>query len=128
LDGQELPAVEVDPERITQVLGNLVSNALRHTPPGGLITLAAVRPADRQLTITVQDSGGGIPAEDLPHIFERFYRGDKVRQRNGSSGLGLAIARSIVEAHGGTISAESAEGQGTIFSITLPIQPSYVIE
>jgi signal transduction histidine kinase len=71
--------------------------------------------------MTVQDTGSGIPTEDLPHVFERFFRGDRVRQRNGSSGLGLAIARSIVDAHKGTITAESQEGQGTTFKIVLPI-------
>jgi signal transduction histidine kinase len=118
----ELPTVELDPERMTQVLGNLVSNALRHTPAGGTISLAANIQDNNHLTITVHDTGTGIPAEDLPHIFERFFRGDRVRQRTGSSGLGLAIARSIVEAHKGTITAESQEEQGTSFTITLPIE------
>ncbi|MFZ0544555.1 MAG: HAMP domain-containing sensor histidine kinase [Candidatus Promineifilaceae bacterium] len=117
-----LPTVELDPERITQVLGNLVSNAIRHTLEGGTISLAANQVDDNHLRMTVQDSGTGIPAEDLPYIFKRFFRGDRVRQRTGSSGLGLAIARSIVEAHKGTITAESQEGQGTTFIITLPIQ------
>jgi signal transduction histidine kinase len=120
----DLPHVDIDPERMTQVLGNLVSNALRYTLPGGTISLAANKINDQQLTLTVQDSGNGIPAEELPHIFERFYRGDKVRSRTGSSGLGLAIARSIVEAHKGTISAESQEESGTTFTITLPIHLS----
>ncbi len=116
----DLPVVELDPERMTQVLGNLVSNALRHTPTDGMITLSAKQLDSQDLMITVQDTGSGIPTEDLPHIFERFVRGDRVRQRTGSSGLGLAIARSIVEAHGGTITAESEEGQGTTFKIILP--------
>jgi signal transduction histidine kinase len=120
-DGQDLPMVEMDPERMTQVLGNLVSNALRHTPDGGTISLAAKKLDDSHLVMTVQDTGSGIPTEDLPHVFERFFRGDRVRQRNGSSGLGLAIARSIVDAHKGTITAESQEGQGTTFKIVLPI-------
>jgi signal transduction histidine kinase len=118
----ELPTVELDPERMTQVLGNLVSNALRHTPAGGTISLAANIQDNNHLTITVHDTGTGIPAEDLPHIFERFFRGDRVRQRTGSSGLGLAIARSIVEAHKGTITADSQEEQGTTFTITLSIK------
>jgi signal transduction histidine kinase len=117
----DLPMVEMDPERMTQVLGNLVSNALRHTPSGGTISLSAEPVGDKTLRLMVEDSGSGIPAEDLPHIFERFFRGDRVRERTGSSGLGLAIARSIVEAHGGSITAESAEGQGTRFLITLPV-------
>jgi signal transduction histidine kinase len=120
-DGQDLPMVEMDPERMTQVLGNLVSNALRHTPDGGTISLAAKKLDDRHLVMTVQDTGSGIPTEDLPHVFERFFRGDRVRRRNGSSGLGLAIARSIVDAHKGVITAESQEGQGTTFRIMLPI-------
>lgn len=120
VENSELPNINVDPERMTQVLGNLVSNALRHTQSDGSIVLAAEK-QDGHMLITVQDTGSGIPAEDLPHIFERFFRGDRVRQRTGSSGLGLAIARSIVEAHEGTITAESAEGQGTTFAINIPI-------
>lgn len=117
----DLPMVELDPERMTQVLGNLVSNAMRHTPAEGTITLEAKRVDNGHLAFTVQDTGSGISADDLPHVFERFFRGDRVRQRNGSSGLGLAIARSIVEAHQGTITVESQEGEGTTFIITLPI-------
>lgn len=120
VENPNLPNINVDPERMSQVLGNLVSNALRHTQSEGSIVLAAER-HDKQVVVTVQDTGSGIPAEDLPHIFERFFRGDRVRLRTGSSGLGLAIVRSIVEAHGGKISAESEEGQGTTFAITLPI-------
>jgi signal transduction histidine kinase len=119
-NSSDLPPVELDPERMTQVLGNLVSNALRHTPAGGAVYLQAELKGDKNLLMTVRDTGAGISAEDLPHIFERFFRGDKVRQRTGSSGLGLAIARSIVEAHGGGITAESTLGTGTIFTITLP--------
>jgi signal transduction histidine kinase len=117
----DLPLLELDPERMTQVLGNLVSNALRHTPTGGTISLSAQKISDNHLTLTIQDTGSGIPAEDLPHIFERFFRGDRVRTRTGSSGLGLAIARSIVEAHKGTIRVESQENHGTSFIITLPL-------
>ena len=114
-----LPPVLVDPGRMAQVLGNLVSNALRHTPAGGQVTLSAGQSHD-QLWLRVRDTGAGIAAEDLPHIFRRFYRSDKSRSRNGESGLGLAIARSIVEAHGGQITAESPPGQGTTFTIMLP--------
>lgn len=115
-----LPAVEVDPERMAQVLGNLLSNALRYTPPGGRITLAA-EAQDASVRLRVQDTGVGIAPEALPHIFERFYRADPARHAgDGSSGLGLAIARSIVEAHGGTITVASQPGQGTTFTITLP--------
>ena len=116
-----LPEVDVDPERIAQVLSNLVSNALRYTPAGGAITLAATAQADT-VQLRVQDTGAGIAPEALPHIFERFYRADPSRQQeNGSSGLGLAIAKSIVEAHGGTIGVESVVGRGTTFTINLPV-------
>ncbi len=116
----DLPTIEVDFERMVQVLGNLVSNALRFTPAGGQIRLGAFR--DRQaVCLFVQDTGVGIPAEALPRIFRRFYRVDSSRpQDQGESGLGLAIARSIVEAHGGVIWADSEEGQGTTFTISLP--------
>ncbi len=112
-----LPAVSVDPERMAQVLDNLILNALRYTPQGGEIVLSAC--AGGNVEFQVRDNGSGIAAEDLPHIFNRFYRGDKARQQNGKSGLGLAIARSIVEAHGGTIGAESAPVQGSTFTIGL---------
>ena len=97
----DLPELEIDPDRMQQVLSNLVSNALRYTPSGGRITLAARRADAGHLLLSVQDSGAGIAAEDLPRVFERFYRGDHSRQEEGASGLGLAIARSIVELHGG---------------------------
>lgn len=123
VDGVE---VDVDPERIAQVLGNLLGNALRYTPAGGQITLSAETAGD-QVRLSVADSGAGITADDLPHIFERFYRADRSRrQYDGSSGLGLAIAKSIVEAHAGTISVASTVGQGTTFTISLPasVQPA----
>jgi signal transduction histidine kinase len=114
------PFMVADPDRMAQVLNNLVNNALRHTPAGGKVTLAATEDGDR-VRLTVTDSGQGISAEDLPHIFDRFYRGDKARQRHeGGSGLGLAIARSIVEAHGGRIWAESQGGKGARFVVELP--------
>jgi signal transduction histidine kinase len=122
----DLPRVDVDPERMVQVLGNLVSNALRYTPTGGQIVLAAravkARGASRQVVqLLVQDSGQGIAPDVLPHVFDRFYRGDASRQQQeGESGLGLAIARSIVQAHGGTIDIESTLGKGTTFTIELP--------
>jgi two-component system sensor histidine kinase BaeS len=116
----DLPTVEVDPERMAQMLGNLVSNALRYTPEGGQITLAAQADADA-VTLRIQDNGAGIAPQELPHIFDRFYRGDRSRQQGeGESGLGLAIAKSLVEAHGGSISAASTLGQGTTFTISLP--------
>jgi signal transduction histidine kinase len=111
----------VDPERMGQVLGNLLDNALRHTPPGGTVTVGVDR-APTAVTITVADTGEGIPAEHLPHVFERFYRVDAARDPGrGGSGVGLAIARAIVAAHGGRLAAASAgTGTGTTFTITLP--------
>lgn len=114
-----LPHVSVDPDRMAQVLGNLVSNALRHTPAEGRICLAATH-QDRRVLLTVQDTGAGIPPDQLPHVFDRFYRGDEARGDGGESGLGLAIAKSLVELHGGTISVESSLGKGTTFTIALP--------
>ena len=116
-----LPNVRVDFERMVQVLGNLVSNALRYTPAGGQITLGADAETE-QVQLRVEDTGSGIPPEVLPRIFRRFYRADPARPKDqGESGLGLAIARSIVEAHGGTIGVESEEGRGTVFQIRLPV-------
>lgn len=118
-----LPDVAVDPDRLAQVLDNLVSNALRFTPAGGRVQIAAARAANG-VTLTVSDSGRGIDAADLPYVFARFYRGDRARQRQGegsSSGLGLAISKSIVEQHGGTIGVESVPGAGTEFIVTLPV-------
>jgi two-component system, OmpR family, sensor histidine kinase BaeS len=117
----ELPEVDVDPDRMAQVLGNLVSNALRYTPADGQILLTAETTTDG-VALRVRDTGAGIDPADLPYIFERFYRSDRSRQQNGESGLGLPIARSLVEMHGGRISVESSLGQGTTFSITLPVQ------
>lgn len=114
-----LPRVAVDLQRIEQVFDNLISNALRYTPQGGEIVLSGSAQGGRVL-MRVTDNGSGIAAEDLPHIFDRFYRADKSRPLNGESGLGLAIAKSIVEAHGGTIRAESTAGQGATFIVSLP--------
>lgn len=107
-----------DYDRLYQVLANLVRNALDHTPQGGTITLASGAEEDR-VVLTVQDTGEGIPAEDLPYIFDRFWRGDKSRSTHGH-GLGLAISRGLVRAHGGSISAESTPGEGTTFRVELP--------
>lgn len=111
-----LSEIEVDPERIAQVLGNLVSNALRYTSAGGHIRLTAETSLEGTI-LCVEDNGTGIAPEDQPYIFERFYRADKSREQNGESGLGLAIAKSIIEAHGGTISLESTINEGSIFKI-----------
>ena len=121
-----LPAVDTDPDRLAQVLGNLLDNALRHTPAGGTIDCTVARDTAQPaapVTFCIADSGPGIAPEDLPHIFERFYRADKSRQRdNHGSGLGLAIARSIVEAHGGRIWAESGPAQpGTRVFVQVPV-------
>jgi len=115
-----LPAVNVDAQRMAQVLGNLVSNALRHTPAGGEVTLSAFQ-EDGAVLLSVHDTGDGIPPEDLPHIFERFYRGDQARQSFGASGLGLSIAKSIVEAHGGSLTVASATGHGSTFTVRLAV-------
>jgi two-component system OmpR family sensor kinase/two-component system sensor histidine kinase BaeS len=114
-------ALHADPDRLDQVLSNLVSNALRHTPRGGTITLgAAAIPGGVRLL--VRDTGSGIPPEDLPYIFDRFWRGDRSRTRasGAGSGLGLAIARQLVRAHGGQIQVESQPAGGTRFIIELP--------
>ena len=114
-----LPRLEVDATRIREVLGNLLANALRYTPQGGQITVRCWIEAgdDKHLSISVSDTGVGIAAQDLPHIFDRFY---KTEESHGT-GLGLAIAKSLVVAHGGEIAAESALGKGTTFRITLPM-------
>jgi signal transduction histidine kinase len=110
----------VDPGRITQVLTNILDNALRHTPEGGRIIFAA-REVENMVELSVQDSGSGLNIEDVDRIFERLYRADPSRFRDdGGSGLGLAIAKSIVQANGGQISAESAPGFGLKIKIRLP--------
>ncbi len=117
-----LPDVSVDPERMVQVLGNLVSNALRYTASGGRIVLSARREGSC-IVLSVEDTGSGIAPDVLPHIFDRFYRGDPARsQQDAESGLGLAIAKSIVEAHGGKIAVKSALGQGSVFMLLLPLE------
>jgi signal transduction histidine kinase len=115
-----LPAVQADPDRVAQVLRNLLVNALRHTPSGGSVTVTAV-PSDSAVEIAVADTGEGIAAEDLPRVFERFWRADPARARTGSTGLGLSVAQSLVEAQGGRIWAESTPGRGSTFRFTLPL-------
>jgi two-component system phosphate regulon sensor histidine kinase PhoR len=116
----DLPSVRVDSERVKQVLVNLVHNAIKFTPPGGSITISS-RYDDKYVSIEVTDTGTGISRNDLPHIFERFYKADRARS-GGGTGMGLAIAKHVVEAHGGNIRAESREGKGSTLSFSLPRQ------
>ena len=117
----DLPPLQADEDRITQVLVNLVANAIQYTPVGGNVSITAARQAD-EIQISVKDTGVGIPPEHLANLFTRFYRVDKSRSRNagGGSGIGLTIAKHLVEAHGGRIWAESkGEGQGSTFTFSL---------
>ncbi len=117
----DLPPLPANESRLEQVLTNLVENAARFSPPGGVITIAAEKRPDNRITVTVRDQGPGIPPEDLPHVWERFYRVEKSRAReSGGTGLGLAIVRQIVEAQGGEVAVESSPGAGASFSFTLP--------
>lgn len=118
----EFEPVEIDgdPDRLKQLLLNLIDNALRHTPPGGTVTLDLLH-RGREAVVRVRDTGAGIAPEHLPHIFERFYRIDSARSRAvGGTGLGLAISREIADAHGGRIEVESAVGAGSVFTVVLP--------
>ncbi|MCU0510222.1 MAG: cell wall metabolism sensor histidine kinase WalK [Anaerolineae bacterium] len=108
-----------DADRLRQLLLNLVDNAIKYTPSGGDVTLTLKREAGWVL-VSVADTGCGIPEEDLPHIFERFYRADRSRARPGGAGLGLSIAKWVAEAHGGELEVESEVGQGTVFTLYLP--------
>jgi signal transduction histidine kinase len=121
----QLPLLEGDADRLAQVFTNLLDNALQHTPGGGRVTLSADMKAN-ELEVVVADTGPGIPAEDIPRVFERFYQVDKSRARpaGGGLGLGLAISREIVEAHHGRIWAESTPGQGARFIVRLPLAPA----
>ncbi|WP_433531349.1 sensor histidine kinase [Micromonospora sp. CA-263727] len=124
LDAAEDPEVTVDPVRLRQIVGNLVANAIRYTPPGGTVTVALeMRPG--RMVISVADTGPGIAAADLPKVFDRFWRADSSRSRTtGGSGLGLPIARQLARAHGGELTATSASGCGAIFTVVLPV-PSH---
>ncbi len=134
----DLPVINGDGDRLAQVFSNLIDNALKHTSPGGKVTVSARslsgssvvkrgKPWPGGVEVAVGDTGSGIPPEDLPHIFERFYQVDKSRARSGSSGnlgLGLAIVKQIITAHGGSINVESVIGLGTRFVVTLPVDRS----
>ncbi len=126
---QALPPFWADEQRLSQVLGNLLENALRHTPSGGSVEVSCVRDGDR-LQIAVADTGEGIAPEHLTRVFERFYRADAARDReHGGAGLGLAIAKALVEAHGGSIYVASAGlGAGATFTVDLPVAQGYADE
>jgi signal transduction histidine kinase len=112
----DVPSLELDPVRIREVLANLIANALRHTPNGGKVEVAA-SVSGNKIAVSIRDTGTGIPPEDLPHIFDRFYRSEQSR----GMGLGLAIAKYLVAAHNGEIVAESEPGKGTAFRFLLPL-------
>ncbi len=118
----DIPLVQAELQKIQRVLYNLVQNAIQHTPAGGSITLA-IHNKDQGVQIDIIDTGEGIAAEDIPHIFDQFFRGEKSRSRaTGGTGLGLAIAKGIIEAHNGQIWVESQAGRGTTFSFILPLK------
>jgi signal transduction histidine kinase len=122
----QVPAVKASPTQIRQVIDNLLDNALKYSSAGGVVTVSC-RPANGQVVVSVTDTGQGIPAQDLPHIFERFYRADKSHARLPGSGrtggLGLSIVRSVVTAHGGQVSVQSQVGKGTTVRFSLPVYP-----
>ncbi|HEX9897040.1 MAG TPA: ATP-binding protein [Dehalococcoidales bacterium] len=122
----KLPLCNIDSQRIAQVLHNLINNAATHTPREGSITISA-RESDKYVEVIVADTGEGIPVEELPNIFERFYRVDRSRsRRTGGSGLGLTIAKRLVEAHGGKISVQSEPGKGSRFTFTVPVSADLI--
>jgi two-component system phosphate regulon sensor histidine kinase PhoR len=116
-----LPSAKVDRDRLSQTITNLIHNAIKFNRSGGSVTITTSSD-DKTITVKVIDTGIGIPKANLPHVFERFYKADKSRTNSGS-GLGLAIAKHTIEAHGGTITAQSEEGNGSTFSFTIPLNP-----
>ena len=126
LDAQlkaEYIEASVDSQRMSQVMANLLSNALRHAGEDSVVTIGMGR-FGASVELSVADTGPGIAPEDLPHVFERFYRVDRSRSRSeGDSGLGLAIAKEVVEANGGRIWAESGQGEGAVFTLRVPVSP-----
>jgi len=123
-DGSEPVEIQADPSRLKQVVVNLLDNAIKYTPEGGNVSISVMRQDDHAV-LEVADSGLGISADDLPHVFERFYRADKARSRQmGGTGLGLSIVRSICLAHGGQIAVNSTEGRGSLFRVELPLATS----
>jgi two-component system sensor histidine kinase VicK len=116
--------VEIDEDKLTQVLDNIISNALKYSPEGGQVKFK-VKELENMIEVSISDQGMGIPKDNIKKIFERFYRVDKARSRQmGGTGLGLAIAKEVVEAHGGRIWASSIEGKGTTIYFTLPYERS----
>jgi two-component system phosphate regulon sensor histidine kinase PhoR len=116
----DLPSVPADKDRVRQVIANLVHNAIKFTPAGGMITITG-RELEGSVVVDIADTGIGIPKEDLPRVFERFYKGDKARAGEGT-GMGLAIAKHVIEAHSGSIWVRSEEGKGSTFSFSLPLK------
>ncbi len=119
LGHEDQATIEGDPDRLKQLLLNLIDNALKYTPPGGTVSLSLYRDQE-WVRVTIEDTGVGIPPDVLPHIFDRFYRAQ--REGRKGVGLGLSIARWIAEAHGGRLSVESEVGQGTTFTLWLPTE------
>jgi signal transduction histidine kinase len=125
-DASALPPVLADPDRLRQILNNLVGNALRHAPESGRVQIVAEKNGGGQnegrVRFSVADTGPGIPPDALPHVFDRFWRAERSRSReHGGSGLGLAISKQLVEAQGGQIGVESEVGRGSVFWFTLPV-------
>ena len=119
---RKLPQLFIDKDRIRQVLHNLIDNAIRHTPAGGSIKVGARSDTPGWVTLSVSDTGSGIAEEDLPHVFDHFYKADRSRQRgHGGAGIGLALVKQLVELHGGRVWAESKSTKGSTFSFTLPV-------